>query len=172
MLHKKSSPLWTVQDPDADSASVTSDDESHDRKSTFDPSMTSSDPSLTLDSGWESLTVDLESWEVLLKQSEDLLSLTTLLHIHTDAHSRDSITVSVSRLLLSGKGKLYQYRNGISFTWTRIWKGSTCEDLCCLPIVLCVHCAPPQQKLLRITNLTDCIIKELRGRFLPTNPNI
>ncbi|XP_012937688.1 rab3 GTPase-activating protein non-catalytic subunit [Aplysia californica] len=104
------------KDPDADSASSTSDD-----NEAGDGTKLSSD--LSLDSqDWETVTVDMESWEVLLKQCEDVLAITTLLNIHTEevagSAGSEQITVSVSKLLQSGKG-----------TWGGVHGGPThCHD--------------------------------------------
>ncbi|GFS02472.1 rab3 GTPase-activating protein non-catalytic subunit-like [Elysia marginata] len=58
---------------------------------------------------WESLTVDMELWEVLVRQCEDALAIVTLLNIQTGSEDRQNqppIVVSVARLLLGGKGSI------------------------------------------------------------------
>ena len=58
---------------------------------------------------WEAVTVDMELWEVLVRQCEDALAIVTLLSIQSGSEGssqQHTITVSVARLLLSGKGGL------------------------------------------------------------------
>ncbi|RUS87661.1 hypothetical protein EGW08_004584 [Elysia chlorotica] len=57
---------------------------------------------------WEAVTVDMELWEVLVRQCEDALAIATLLSIQSDSEGsqQHTITVSVARLLLSGKGSI------------------------------------------------------------------
>ncbi|KAH9519441.1 Rab3 GTPase-activating protein non-catalytic subunit [Bulinus truncatus] len=91
-LHSK------AKDPDADSASTTSDE--NDPQDVDDQS---GDACLDIQD-WESLTVDMELWEVLSRQFEDVMAITTLINLSVD--SDHPITVSVSKLLNSGKGSI------------------------------------------------------------------
>lgn len=75
--------------------------------------MTSSTDSSTVDmSDWESVTVDLHQWTVLVKQLEDLLALQCLLKMRPASEGLVSkpvwepepITVHVKRVLDGGRG--------------------------------------------------------------------
>lgn len=61
-----------------------------------------------------SLTVDMEAWELLAKQFEDVVAITTLLNISVNEKAGDTtfqpISVSVSQLLNGGRGKYVQNR--------------------------------------------------------------
>ncbi|XP_055879124.1 rab3 GTPase-activating protein non-catalytic subunit-like isoform X1 [Biomphalaria glabrata] len=87
-----------AKDPDADSASTTSDDNEQQ-----DMCCASGDASLD-SQDWESLTVDMELWEVLYRQFEDIMAISTLIHL--SVNMEQPITVSVSKLLNSGKGSI------------------------------------------------------------------
>ncbi|XP_055956898.1 rab3 GTPase-activating protein non-catalytic subunit [Patella vulgata] len=81
-----------AKDPDADTASCNSDK--------------------TDLSEWESLTVDMEHWNVLVKQLDDVLAISHLLQfkLPTNQHSNvtklEPITVSVTKLLEGGRGSI------------------------------------------------------------------
>ncbi|CAL1542170.1 unnamed protein product [Lymnaea stagnalis] len=92
-----------VKDPDADTSSATSDDnDQQDEADHGDLSLDSQD--------WESLTVDMELWELLSRQFEDVMAIVTLLHIPANgsegSNTFQPINVSVSKLLNSGKGSI------------------------------------------------------------------
>ncbi|ESO90130.1 hypothetical protein LOTGIDRAFT_218187 [Lottia gigantea] len=83
-----------AKDPDADTASVNSDknDSSGD---------------------WETVTVDIEHWNVLVKQLDDVLAINHLLQLQLSTnHKQDNktylepITVSVTKLLEGGRGAI------------------------------------------------------------------
>ena len=77
--------------------------------------MTSSTDSGAMDlSEWESVTVDLHLWTVLVKQLEDLLALQSLLKmrpsteglVNKPAWEPEPITVNVRRVMDGGRGML------------------------------------------------------------------
>ncbi|XP_041353023.1 rab3 GTPase-activating protein non-catalytic subunit-like isoform X2 [Gigantopelta aegis] len=83
-----------AKDPDADTSSVESD---------------KSD----LSSEWETLAVDMENWNLLVKQLEDILALSTLFHLRLPANhsttagtAEEPIRVSVAKLLEGGRGSI------------------------------------------------------------------
>ncbi|GFO27486.1 Rab3 GTPase-activating protein non-catalytic subunit-like [Plakobranchus ocellatus] len=57
---------------------------------------------------WESLTVDMELWEVLARQCEDAMAIVTLLNIQASQENNrhQPISVAVARLLHGGKGSI------------------------------------------------------------------
>ncbi|XP_071079517.1 rab3 GTPase-activating protein non-catalytic subunit-like [Haliotis cracherodii] len=84
-----------AKDPDADTASLSSDK--------------------TDMSEWESLAVDMEHWNLLIKQLEDVLALSFLIHLRLPANERspygpkpalDPIRLSVLKLLEGGRGSI------------------------------------------------------------------
>ena len=108
------------QDPDADTASDKEDDDDKDNDKDNDREKKEAaaeeekmNQSSDL-SSWVNLSVDMAEWEVLLKQLEDTLALSALLHINIpasertpgelEASTKEPIRVSVSKLLEGGRG--------------------------------------------------------------------
>ena len=52
---------------------------------------------------WESISVDKEQWSLMVRQLEDLLVLQALLNMRDP--SKERITLSVKKVLDSGRGK-------------------------------------------------------------------
>ncbi|KAL8566839.1 hypothetical protein ACOMHN_052237 [Nucella lapillus] len=104
-----------AKDPDADTASDKEEEDKAEKGAGGGRGdKGEGDSSLEDLSSWEDVSVDLAHWELLLKQLEDTLALSTLLHLHlppghtlpSAEASREIIKVSVSKLLDGGKGSI------------------------------------------------------------------
>ena len=101
------------QDPDADTASDKEDD---DKDMEDDDGEEASEKKLSRSgdlSSWVNLSMDMTEWEVLLKQLEDTVALSSLLHINIPTSekkpgeseaTKELVKVSVSKLLEGGRG--------------------------------------------------------------------
>ncbi|KAK7502781.1 hypothetical protein BaRGS_00006031 [Batillaria attramentaria] len=103
-----------AKDPDADTASDKEEDEGEKEKPVEQGGEEKLEKSAD-SAGWESLAVDLELWDLLVRQLEDTLALSTLLHetVPPSEQASDSaeptyevIKVSVSKLLDGGRGSI------------------------------------------------------------------
>ncbi|XP_076441806.1 rab3 GTPase-activating protein non-catalytic subunit-like [Babylonia areolata] len=101
-----------AKDPDADTASDKEDDDEDKDKTDDGDTEKDNDTTTTTTSGgggargggspavdlssWEKVSVDLTHWELLLKQLEDTLALSTLLHLHVPSPTTTTTSVATT----------------------------------------------------------------------------